>query len=168
MTARMLPKLSALALACAAFAAAQTNPLWHEDKVKNYLPHMTWPEVQDLLTRTDMVIIPVPSLEQHGPQTPIGTDFLSGVERAKLVALDAAQKVCANGSLRAVLFQRRDGNDDHIGAGEQVLNFGPGHVGKVVFDFVFMPQRVGLRGGESGAGEGECGEFGEHSGCHCS
>ena len=82
----MLPKLPALALACAAFAAAQTNPLWHEDKVKNYLPHMTWPEVQDLLTRTDMVIIPVPSLEQHGPQTPIGTDFLSGVERAKLVA----------------------------------------------------------------------------------
>jgi creatinine amidohydrolase len=26
---------------------AQTNPLWHEEKVKNYLPHMTWPEVQD-------------------------------------------------------------------------------------------------------------------------
>jgi creatinine amidohydrolase len=47
---------------------------------------MTWPEVQDLLTRTDMVIIPVPALEQHGPQTPIGTDFLSGVERAKLIA----------------------------------------------------------------------------------
>ena len=43
---------------------AQTNPLWHEEKVKNYLPHMTSPEVRDLLTRTDMVIIPVPSLEQ--------------------------------------------------------------------------------------------------------
>src|SRR5271168_3804033 len=67
-------------------AHPQTNPLWHTEKVKNYLPHMTWPEVQDLLTRTDMVIIPVPSLEQHGPQTPIGTDFLSGVERAKLIA----------------------------------------------------------------------------------
>src|SRR5579862_9196009 len=65
---------------------AQTNPLWHEEKVKNYLPHMTWPEVQDLLTRTDMVIIPVTALEQHGPQTPIGTDFFSGVERAKLIA----------------------------------------------------------------------------------
>lgn len=75
-----------LTLTCAAVLSAQTNPLWHEEKVKNYLPHMTWPEVQDLLTRTDMVIIPVPSLEQHGPQTPIGTDFLSGVERAKLVA----------------------------------------------------------------------------------
>jgi creatinine amidohydrolase len=64
----------------------QTNPLWHEQKTKNYLPHMTWPEVRDLLTRTDMVIIPVAALEEHGPQTPIGTDFFSGVERALLVA----------------------------------------------------------------------------------
>ena len=82
----MLRQIPILLLFCSAFINAQTNPLWHEEKVKNYLPHMTWPEVQDLLGRTDMVIIPVPSLEQHGPQTPIGTDFLSGVERAKLVA----------------------------------------------------------------------------------
>jgi creatinine amidohydrolase len=47
---------------------------------------MTWPEVQDLLTRTDMVLIPVGALEQHGPQTPIGTDYFGGVERAKLIA----------------------------------------------------------------------------------
>lgn len=67
-------------------AAAPANPLWHEQKVKNYLPHMTSPEVQDLLTRTDMVILPVASLEQHGLQGPIGTDFLSGLERAKLIA----------------------------------------------------------------------------------
>jgi creatinine amidohydrolase len=86
MCAIMARRFIFLTLTCAAVLSAQTNPLWHEEKVKNYLPHMTWPEVQDLLTRTDMVIIPVPSLEQHGPQTPIGTDFLSGVERAKLVA----------------------------------------------------------------------------------
>jgi len=67
-------------------APAPANPLWHEQKVKNYLPHMTSPEVQDLLTRTDMVILPVASLEQHGLQGPIGTDFLSGLERAKLIA----------------------------------------------------------------------------------
>ena len=76
--------------ACLAWAAptsAQpTNPLWQEAKVKNYLPHMTWPEVRDLLTRTDMVIMPVASLEEHGHQGPIGTDFLNGLERAKLVA----------------------------------------------------------------------------------
>ena len=65
---------------------APKNPLWHEEKTKNYLPHMTWPEVQDLLTRTDIVIIPVASLEQHSLHMPIGTDFLNGVERAKLIA----------------------------------------------------------------------------------
>ena len=64
------PTLALLAaLIAASIVHAQTNPLWHEEKVKNYLPHMTWPEVQDLLTRTDMVIIPVASLEEHGPQT---------------------------------------------------------------------------------------------------
>jgi len=69
-----------------AVLSAQTNPLWHEQKTKNYLPDMTWPEVQNLLTRTDMVILPVTSLEQHGPQLPIGTDFFVGIEEAKLIA----------------------------------------------------------------------------------
>ena len=67
-------------------AWAQTNPLWHEEKVKNYLPHMTWPEVKDLLTRTDMVLIPVGSIEQHGLHGPMGTDFYAGIEQAKLIA----------------------------------------------------------------------------------
>jgi len=65
------------------------NPLWHEEKTRNYLPHMTWPEVQDLRTRTDMVIIPVAALEQHSLHLPIGTDYLNGLERAKLVAQKA-------------------------------------------------------------------------------
>lgn len=69
-----------------AISLPATNPLWQSHKTKNYLPEMTWVEVQELLTRTDMVIIPVGSIEQHGPQGPLGTDFLSGVERAKLVA----------------------------------------------------------------------------------
>src|SRR5437762_4327898 len=76
----------ALVLSTAPPALAQANPLWHEEKVKNFLPHMTWPEVRDLLTRTDMVLIPVPSIEQHGPQTPMGTDFYAGVEEAQLIA----------------------------------------------------------------------------------
>jgi creatinine amidohydrolase len=65
---------------------SQTNPLWHSEKVKNYLPHMTWPEVESLLTRTDMVIVPIPAIEQHGPQLPIGTDYFTGEELAKLIA----------------------------------------------------------------------------------
>jgi creatinine amidohydrolase len=84
--------IAALAVQAAALpigasrVAAQTNPLWTEHKVKNYLPHMTRPEVEDLLTRTDMVIIPVGALEQHARHLPMGTDFISGVERAKLIA----------------------------------------------------------------------------------
>lgn len=73
-------------LVLSAPSEAQQNPLWDQAKVKNYLPHMSSPEVRDLLTRTDMVIIPVASLEQHGLHLPIGTDFLNGVERAKLIA----------------------------------------------------------------------------------
>lgn len=81
---RIFPAL--LATLLPGVAAAQASPLWHEEKIKNYLPHMTWPEVKDLLTRTDMVLIPVPSLEQHGLHAPIGSDFYAGVETAKLIA----------------------------------------------------------------------------------
>ena len=72
-----------IALACSATLGAQDAP---STKVKNYLPHMTWPEVQALSERTDMVIIPVGALEQHGHHLPIGTDILNGIERAKLIA----------------------------------------------------------------------------------
>lgn len=85
---------AALALVAAPAVAAEpadgaTNPLWHEQKVKNYLPHMSWPEVADLLKRSDLVIIPVASLEEHGLHGPIGTDFLNSVEEAKLIAQKA-------------------------------------------------------------------------------
>jgi creatinine amidohydrolase len=78
--------LLTLAFVPATAAAQATNPLWREDKIRNYLPHMTWPEVQDLRTRTDMVIIPIAAMEQHSLHLPIGTDYLNGLERAKLVA----------------------------------------------------------------------------------
>jgi len=65
---------------------AQTNPLWTQQKIKNYLPHMTVPEVEAFLTKSDMVIIPVGAIEQHGLHLPIGTDILSGIERCKLIA----------------------------------------------------------------------------------
>lgn len=89
MKSPVLSLACALVLGCLCLqlpAAAQTNPLWSQEKVQNYLPHMTVPEVQDLLTRTDMVIIPVTALEQHGLHLPMGTDYYSGIERAKLIA----------------------------------------------------------------------------------
>lgn len=67
-------------------AGAQTNPLWHEKKIKNYLPHMTTTEVADFLKKSDLVIIPIGALEQHSSHLPIGTDFINGVERCKLIA----------------------------------------------------------------------------------
>jgi len=62
------------------------NPLWHDGKIKNYLPYMSWPEVAALLKTSDMVIIPVGAMEQHGLGGPIGTDYLNGTQRALLVA----------------------------------------------------------------------------------
>lgn len=78
--------LSASSPLAAAAPVTATNPLWSQQKIKNYLPDMTWPEVKDLLARTDMVIIPVAALEQHALHGPIGTDFYNAVEEAKLVA----------------------------------------------------------------------------------
>jgi len=72
--------------AAAQETGADTNPLWHEQKVRNYLPHMTWPEVAELLTRSDIVLIPVASIEQHGLHGPMGNDFYLGIETAKLIA----------------------------------------------------------------------------------
>lgn len=76
----------AFALVPAAAWPQAANPLWHEEKIPNYLPHMTWPEVQQLRTRTDMVIIPIAAMEQHSLHLPIGTDYLNGLGRAKLIA----------------------------------------------------------------------------------
>ncbi len=68
---------------------APANPQWHEEKTRNYLPHMTWPEVEELRKRSDMAIIPVAAMEQHALHLPIGTDYLNGLARAKLIAQKA-------------------------------------------------------------------------------
>lgn len=40
------------------------------------LHHCTWPEVEDYLTRSKGIIIPIGSTEQHGPNGLIGTDAI--------------------------------------------------------------------------------------------
>lgn len=78
-----------LVLATSSIAVGQTsetNPLFKEEKVKNYLPHMSWQEVEEALERTDMVIIPVGSIEQHGKHLPLGTDSYGAIEASKLIA----------------------------------------------------------------------------------
>ena len=66
--------------------AQDTNPLFTQEKVKNYMPHMSWLEVEEALTRTDVALIPVGSIEQHGKHLPLGTDFLAAQEACKLIA----------------------------------------------------------------------------------
>ncbi len=85
--ATALATVAAATLATVAPAAGQSPEPPPILKAHNYLPHMTRPEVEDFLTRSDMVIIPVGALEQHGTHLPIGTDHLNGVERAKRLAL---------------------------------------------------------------------------------
>ena len=61
MTRASLAKIltTALLVSVAMSASAQTNPLWTQEKVSNYLPHMSTADVADFLTRSDMVLIPI-------------------------------------------------------------------------------------------------------------
>jgi len=93
---KRVPLLMALfCMVIAVFAAAvgrvenkegEANPLFKEIKIKNYLPHMSWPEVEAALKTTDMVLMPVGSVEQHGRHLPLGTDSLAAIEVCKLIA----------------------------------------------------------------------------------
>jgi len=67
----------------------ELNPLFTAKKIKNYLPHMTWKEVEMALQKTDMVIIPVGSIEQHGKHLPLCTDICGVIEECKLIAQKA-------------------------------------------------------------------------------
>ena len=66
----------------------------NEIKDAYYLPHLTWPEVDELRQRTDTAILPFGAIEQHGPALPIGTDTL-GVIAVSRAAAREAQVLCA-------------------------------------------------------------------------
>jgi creatinine amidohydrolase len=51
------------------------------------LQEMTWPEVKDYLTRSEMVIIPLGSTEQHGPALPLGTDCYHALDISKQISV---------------------------------------------------------------------------------
>lgn len=46
---------------------------------------MTWEEVADALKETDIVILPVGSVEQHGTHLPLGSDTIQGTDIGKRV-----------------------------------------------------------------------------------
>ncbi|MBS7609123.1 creatininase family protein [Candidatus Bathyarchaeota archaeon] len=50
-----------------------------------FLASMTWPEAKEALTKADYVIIPVGSIEQHGPHICLGNDAFTTFEIVKKV-----------------------------------------------------------------------------------
>ena len=83
MLKRSLPETVLFVILAPALGFGQTNPLWTPEEAHMYLPHLTWPEVEEFLQRSDMVILPVGSGEQHGLHLPLGTAYLDGMVRAK-------------------------------------------------------------------------------------
>ena len=51
-----------------------------------FLPDMTWEEVRSALEHTDLAIIPVGAIEQHGPHLPLGTDTFGAFDLARSAA----------------------------------------------------------------------------------
>ena len=49
------------------------------------LAELSWAEAQRVLERTDTVILPVGSTEQHGPHCPLGTDHVTADAVANMV-----------------------------------------------------------------------------------
>lgn len=49
----------------------------------------TWPEVEEYLARDRVVIVPIGSTEQHGPNGILGTDFVCAEEIARRVGAEA-------------------------------------------------------------------------------
>jgi creatinine amidohydrolase/Fe(II)-dependent formamide hydrolase-like protein len=47
---------------------------------------LTWPEAEDRLTKVDVALLPVGSIEQHGPHLPLDTDAFDAEYLAKRVA----------------------------------------------------------------------------------
>jgi creatinine amidohydrolase len=56
--------------------------------LKVVLHEMSWTEAKEYFVKNDIVILPVGSNEQHGPQNPLGTDHLI----AKAIAEEAAKR----------------------------------------------------------------------------
>lgn len=56
------------------------------DKIE--LAHMSWREAKEYFSKKDIVLLPVGSTEQHGPQNPLGTDHLIAYK----LALEAGKR----------------------------------------------------------------------------
>lgn len=67
------------------------DPLYTISEPKTMF-EMTSEEVQEALTQTDIILLPVGALEQHGPHLPLGSDSMQGTEICKRVQLLLAEE----------------------------------------------------------------------------
>lgn len=58
------------------------------------MSELSWPEYRDLLTRGAPIVLPIGSVEQHGPHLPLGTDWMVVRELCRRVAV-AIGGICA-------------------------------------------------------------------------
>nr|MDA8227237.1 creatininase family protein [Desulfitobacterium hafniense] len=56
------------------------------DEENHYLLEITQPEAEAILKRSELVVIPTGSVEQHGPHLPCGTDFYAILAISRKVA----------------------------------------------------------------------------------
>jgi creatinine amidohydrolase len=52
------------------------------------IEELTWKDIEDYLLRDDLILLPVGSIEQHGPHLPLGTDSID----VQFVAVKAAER----------------------------------------------------------------------------
>lgn len=67
--------------------------------MKIKLDDMTWPEVDEVLSKPNAVLIPVGSVEQHGPHLPLSVDSRC----AAYIAEQAAEKVAEDQQIRMIV-----------------------------------------------------------------
>jgi creatinine amidohydrolase len=67
--------------------------------MKIRLEDMTWPEVEGVLKKPHVMILPVGSIEQHGPHLPLSVDFRCAV----YIAEQAATRVTEKGEIHTLV-----------------------------------------------------------------
>ena len=80
-----------------------------EELLSHCLADLAYPDIRAYLERSDVILIPMASLEQHGPHLPVEVDSMLG----ETVALEAARRVAAKGEPILVLPMLWTGLSEH-------------------------------------------------------
>jgi creatinine amidohydrolase len=60
-----------------------------EQLISHCLADLTYPDIQAYLKRSELILIPIASTEQHGPHLPLSTDTVTAYEVSKRAAEQA-------------------------------------------------------------------------------